>query len=135
MVPCHQCSFLRQVEDLEHSSMNRVCTRLQVFSSLISYGDHNTLGCHGMGTLGNVPLASTHGHCTAAALSCFQWKAHHKFHVSHLIIEYLQLTITIYKFYIMGNTLVTPAAKLIKMSVQIKIFLARQFVTTVRAII
>ena len=43
-----------------------------------------------MGTLGNVPLASAHGRCTAAALSCIQWKAHHKFHVPH-DIEYLQL--------------------------------------------
>ena len=41
----------------------------------------NTGGCHGMGTL---------QHCTAAALSCIQWKAHHKFHVPH-DIEYLQL--------------------------------------------
>ena len=32
-----------------------------------------------MGTLGNVPLASAHGRCTVAALSCIQWKAHHKF--------------------------------------------------------
>ena len=31
------------------------------------------------------------GHCTAAALSCIQWKAHHEFHVPHVIIEYLQL--------------------------------------------
>ena len=30
---------------------------------------------------GNVPLASAHGRCTAAALSCIQWKAHHEFHV------------------------------------------------------
>ena len=44
-----------------------------------------------MGTLGNLPLASAHGRCTAAALSCNQWKAHHKFHVPHMIIEYLQL--------------------------------------------
>ena len=45
-----------------------------------------------MGTLGNVPLASAHGCCTAAALSCIQWKAHHEFefHVPHVIIEYLQ---------------------------------------------
>ena len=43
-----------------------------------------------MGTLGNVPLASAHGRCTAAALSCIQWKAHHEFHVAHVIIEYLQ---------------------------------------------
>ena len=42
-----------------------------------------------MGTLGNVPLASAHGRRTAAALSCIQWKAHHKFHVPH-DIEYLQ---------------------------------------------
>ena len=35
-----------------------------------------------MGTLGNVPLASAHGRCTVAALSCIKWKAHHKFHVS-----------------------------------------------------
>ena len=50
----------------------------------------NTGGCHGLGTLGNVPLASALGRCTAAALSCIQWKAHHKFHVPH-DIEYLQL--------------------------------------------
>ena len=43
-----------------------------------------------MGTLGNVPLASAHGRCTVAALSCIQWKAHHRFHVPH-DIEYLQL--------------------------------------------
>ena len=42
-----------------------------------------------MGTLGNVALASAHGRCTAAALSCIQWKAHHKFHVPH-DIEFLQ---------------------------------------------
>ena len=29
----------------------------------------------------NVPLASAHERCTAAALSCIQWKAHHTFHV------------------------------------------------------
>ena len=51
---------------------------------------NSTGGCHGMGTLGNVPLASAYGRCTAAALSCIQWKAHHKFHVPH-DIEYLQL--------------------------------------------
>ena len=28
---------------------------------------------------------------TAAVLSCTQWKAHHEFHVPHVIIEYLQL--------------------------------------------
>ena len=42
----------------------------------------NIGGCDSMGTLGNVPLASTHGRCTVAALSCIEWKAHHKFHVS-----------------------------------------------------
>ena len=36
-----------------------------------------------MGTLGNVPLASAHGRCTTAALSCIQWKAHHEFHGIH----------------------------------------------------
>ena len=41
----------------------------------------NPGGCLGMGTLGNVPLTSAHGHCTVAALSCNQWKAHHEFHV------------------------------------------------------
>ena len=46
-----------------------------------------------MGTLGNVPLASAHGRCTAAALSCIQRKAHHEFHVPHVIIEYLQYSI------------------------------------------
>ena len=44
-----------------------------------------------MGTLGNVPLASAQGRCTAAALSCIQLKAHLMFHVPHMIIEYLQL--------------------------------------------
>ena len=43
-----------------------------------------------MGTLGNVRLASAHGRCPAAVLSCIQWKAHHKFHVPHAI-EYFQL--------------------------------------------
>ena len=43
-----------------------------------------------MGTLGNVPLAYAHGRCTAAALSCIQWKAHHEFYVPHMVIEYLQ---------------------------------------------
>ena len=48
----------------------------------------NTGGCHGRGTVGNVPLASALGRCAAAALSCIQWKAHHEFHVSHMIIEF-----------------------------------------------
>ena len=39
---------------------------------------------------GNVPLAYAHGRCTAAALSCIQWKAHYEFHVPHMIIQYLQ---------------------------------------------
>ena len=51
-----------------------------------------TRECHGMGTLGNVPLASAHGRCTTAAVSCIQWKAYHKLHVPHVIIEYLQFT-------------------------------------------
>ena len=62
--------------------MNRVCTRLPVFSSLSRTAITNTGGCHGMGTLGNVPFASAHGRCTVAALSCIEWKAHHKFRVS-----------------------------------------------------
>ena len=33
-----------------------------------------------METLDNVPL------------SCIEWKAHHKFHVQHVIIKYLQIT-------------------------------------------
>ena len=37
---------------------------------------------YSMGTLGNVPLASAHGRCTVAALSCIEWKAHHKFRMS-----------------------------------------------------
>ena len=41
-----------------------------------------------METLGNVPLASEHGCCTVAALSCIQWKSHHKFHMS-LIDQFL----------------------------------------------
>ena len=45
-----------------------------------------------MGTFCNVLLASAHGRCTVAALSCIQWKAHHGFHVPHVIIDYLQFT-------------------------------------------
>ena len=52
-----------------------------------------------MATLSNVPSASAHGRCTAAALSCIQWKAHHKFHVPH-DIEYLQLQLQLQLQYV-----------------------------------
>ena len=35
-----------------------------------------------MGTSGNVPLTSAYRASALAALSCIQWKAHHKFPVS-----------------------------------------------------
>ena len=65
----------------------------------------NTGGCHGMGTLGNLPLASAYGRYIAAALSCIQWKVHHKFHVPHVIIEYsqLQFQFTIYNYSLIGT--------------------------------
>ena len=53
-----------------------------------------------MGTLGNVPLASTHGRSDVATLSCIQRKAHHEFHVPHMIIEYSQFTIYDYMVYV-----------------------------------
>ena len=51
--------------------------------------------CHGMGTLGHVPLASAHGCCTVVALSFIQWKAHHKIsHVTNEIYATLYYTLS-----------------------------------------
>ena len=62
----------------------------------------NTGGCESMGTLGNVPLASAHGHCTVAALSCIlKWKTHHKFHVSPVVFVQLNYLIS----YITGQNI------------------------------
>ena len=85
MVPCTQCSVLRQVKDPGHPSINRVCTRLPVAHHSSHMAVTNTRGCFSMGfcmgTLGNVPLAYVHWRYTVAALSCIQWKVYLKYHV------------------------------------------------------
>ena len=57
MPSCTQCSMLRQVKDPGHPWMNRVCTRLPVFSSFISYGDHQHWRVPRHGNLGQCSLS------------------------------------------------------------------------------
>ena len=52
-----ECSMLRQVKDPGHHWMNRVCTRLPVFSSIISYGDHQHWRMPRHGNLGQCSLS------------------------------------------------------------------------------
>ena len=89
-MPCTQCYLLRQVKTLDIPELIGYVPDSQSSHHPSHKAITNTGGCHGMGNLDNVPFASAHGHCTAAALSYIQWKVHHKFHVPHVVIEYLQ---------------------------------------------
>ena len=54
----------------------------------------NTGGCHGIGTLGNVPLVSAHGRCTE--LYSVDGSPRISYAAAwHMTIEYLQLQFTI----------------------------------------
>ena len=88
--------FYAGATERPHTCELRVaCSGLPVFSSLIIIRRSPKLeGAVAMvaawGPWAMFPLASAHGRCTAAALSCIQWKAHHKFpHIrGPIVIQY-----------------------------------------------
>ena len=61
---CASISWSHQVEDPGHPWINRVCTRLPVLSSLISYGDHQHW------------RMLRHGNFSQCTLSLYPWALH-----------------------------------------------------------
>ena len=91
-VGCIQCTMLGQLKDPGHPWMNRVCTRLPVFSSIIIVRRSPTLeGATAWEPWVMFPYPLPMGAALVAALSCNQWKAHHKFpHTRGLICYTIQ---------------------------------------------
>ena len=81
LVQCIQCTMLGQLKDPGHLKMNRaLCARLPIFSSIIMIWRSPNWRVLQHGNLGLCfHISSALRCCSMAALSCTQWKAHHKF--------------------------------------------------------